>query len=193
MGEQVLAKPMRSKASNRKRSLKDRWVFGTWLGIATRSNEHLVALRDGKAVIKVRTILRRPMKDRWDVKHVKEIMARPRLPNPKDPDQLGVKSERLSKGVRIDEDGSRLERTKTAIQVPQTRDFLISEKVLDKYGYTEGCDGCDAVVLEHGQRPHSAACRSNIERRIREDGELAYRLDERDQRFSSGKAVEGNN
>ena len=42
--EQVMAKPLRSKRSTRKMSLKDRWAFATWVGIDVRTNEHVVVL-----------------------------------------------------------------------------------------------------------------------------------------------------
>jgi hypothetical protein len=46
VGEQVMAKPLRGKKTNRKVSLKDRWVFATWVGIDPRTNEHVVVLGD---------------------------------------------------------------------------------------------------------------------------------------------------
>ena len=47
IGEQVMAKPLRGKKSNRKMSLKNRWVFATWVGIDARTHEHVVVLGDG--------------------------------------------------------------------------------------------------------------------------------------------------
>ena len=46
-GEQVMAKPLRGRRSQKKVSLKDRWVFATWVGVDTRTNEHVVVLGAG--------------------------------------------------------------------------------------------------------------------------------------------------
>ena len=80
VGEQIMAKPLRGKKTNKKLSLKERWVFGTWVGIDLKTNGHLVILHGGGAAIKVRTVLRRPKADRWDLKVVSEIKATPRCP-----------------------------------------------------------------------------------------------------------------
>ena len=48
-GEQVLAKPLRQKKTSKKVSLATRWLHGTWVGIADRSNENLVVLPEGGA------------------------------------------------------------------------------------------------------------------------------------------------
>ena len=47
MGEMVLAKVRRKKKTMKKTHLQARWMFGTWLGIANRTNENLVALDQG--------------------------------------------------------------------------------------------------------------------------------------------------
>ena len=46
-GEQVMAKPKRSPETLRKRALKSKWVHGTWVGMTSNSNEHLVAVAEG--------------------------------------------------------------------------------------------------------------------------------------------------
>ena len=46
-GEQVMAKPKGSPETMRKISLKSKWVHGTWVGMTSNSNEHLVVLVEG--------------------------------------------------------------------------------------------------------------------------------------------------
>ena len=84
MGEQVIAKPKKSMTSRKKLSLKSKWVHGTWVGMAPRTNEHLVVLPNGGQVIKVRTIKRKPYDARWQDEAIKAIKANPRVPNPGD-------------------------------------------------------------------------------------------------------------
>ena len=81
-----MAKPLRGKKTTRKMSLKDRWVFATWVGVDSRTNEHVVVRGDGGAAIRVRTVLRRAASDRWNPEAVKAIKATPRTPNPEDKD-----------------------------------------------------------------------------------------------------------
>ena len=76
IGEQVLAKPKRNPTSNRKQALKSRWVHGTWVGITSRSNEHLVVLAQGGPAIRVRTVKRKPIADRWNFDEIQAIRAK---------------------------------------------------------------------------------------------------------------------
>jgi len=71
-------------------SLRERWVFSTWVGIDPKTNEHVVVLGDGGAAIRVRTVLRRPVADRWNATAVKAVIATPRVPNPRDEEQEQV-------------------------------------------------------------------------------------------------------
>ena len=83
-GEQVLAKPLRAPKTRNKLSLKSKWVFGTWIGIANMTNEHMIVLPGGGATIRVRTVKRRPMEERWSADEIAAIVSSPRAPNPHD-------------------------------------------------------------------------------------------------------------
>ena len=82
IGEQVMAKPLRGRKSQKKLSLKERWVFATWVGIDAKTHEHVVVMGEGGAAMRVRTVLRRPASDRWKVDAVKAVQPSPRVPNP---------------------------------------------------------------------------------------------------------------
>ena len=73
LGEQVLAKPMRARKTNKKLSLRQRWVDATWVGIDRKTNEHVVVLDDGGAAIRVRTVTRKPMSARWNKEKIEHI------------------------------------------------------------------------------------------------------------------------
>ena len=57
IGEQVIDKPLRGRRSQKNLSLKERWVFATWVGIDAKTNEHVVVTGEGGAAIRVRTVL----------------------------------------------------------------------------------------------------------------------------------------
>ena len=48
IGEQVMAKPLRRRKSQKTLSLKERW-FATWVGIDAKTNEHVVVLGEGES------------------------------------------------------------------------------------------------------------------------------------------------
>ena len=53
------------------------------------------------------------------------------------------------------------------------RRMKITESMLQKYGYTEGCEGCRAKAAGMTQKPHGEACRKRIEQAL--DGDAAGR------------------
>ena len=58
------------------------------------------------------------------------------------------------------------------IHEPMSRRMPITYKEVEKYGYIEGCPGCDAKKKgEIARRDHSEKCRKRIEERMEEDEE----------------------
>lgn len=100
-GEQVLAKSKRKPKSNRKQSLKSQWIEGSWFGFTRCSKEHLVAMLNGGPVIKVRTVERRMMSERYSEAHIAGIRATPRAPNLRDAKQEQPMHEGGRPGVHL--------------------------------------------------------------------------------------------
>ena len=99
IGEQVMAELLRGRKSHKKLSLKERWVFATWVGIDAKTKEHVFVIGEGGAAIRVRTVLIRPASDIWNVHAVKAMQASPRVPNPENLRQAKVMPERLTKKI----------------------------------------------------------------------------------------------
>ena len=183
IGEQVLAKPLRAQKSNKKLSLRSKWVHATWLGIAARTNEHIVAIEKGGAAIRVRTVKRKPAEDRWSGEALAEIKATPRNPNPKDEKQEEPLPERLTKGANPGGgDGDQLPNTNTEEDEVRLRDFKITKKLVEKFGITPGCKGCEGQIVGT-RRAHSAECRLRMEEKMQSDQQLSERIKERDRRI----------
>ena len=106
IGEQVTTKLLRGRKSQSKLSLKEGWVFATWVGRDPKTNEHVVVIGEGGAAIRVRTVLGRPASDKWNVDAVKAMQASLRVPNPHNLRQVAVKPERLTKKIEFEGDGS---------------------------------------------------------------------------------------
>ena len=65
-----------------------------------------MAIGEGGAAIRVRTVLRRPVSDRWHVDAVKAVHASPRVPNAENLRQAKVMPERLTMKIEVEGDGS---------------------------------------------------------------------------------------
>ena len=125
IGEKVLAKISRGRQRQRKQALQTRW------------KEAVVILEDGGHAVRCRTIKRRPKDARWDGKTISGIVATPRKPNASEPDKkdtgtgVTMKFEPLTKPeARAEEEVVR-------------RNFRITNRILEKYGHTPGCIGCE--------------------------------------------------
>ena len=188
-GEVVLAKLTASKTGHgkkkqQKRKLAPRSIRGVFVGQIARTGEHLVIKQNGDAV-RCRTIRRVPIEDRWCPEMILNIMGVPRLPAPSqaDPeslqasladDEARAKSARWTRSRR-DEVAEKRDAASPAsgagIQQPETRAsrdldirrMRITDAILEKYGFTDGCPGCQHKREGRpGHRPHTDECRQRL-------------------------------
>ena len=87
-GEQVHVKPKRRPQTNRKQSLDSKWKAGkacTWVGMTSRSNEHIVIILDGGLgfEIRARTVRRMSVDQRRSSDAIKRISAMVKTPFPR--------------------------------------------------------------------------------------------------------------
>ena len=111
------------------------------------------------------------------------MKATPRQPNPSNKDQKEPNSVHETKGLDTGCDGFKL--PATPMQEPdklRTRNFQISFEILEKAGYTQGCAGCEARLLEMKHRTHTAACRERLEEKMGNDAKMQQTLNKRDMR-----------
>ena len=81
VGQQVLAKPVRTKSSRRRRALKPQWVEATLVGLNARTGEHHVVLAKGGVAIRVRIVKRRAADEQWSVSAINDFKAILKTPN----------------------------------------------------------------------------------------------------------------
>ena len=144
--------------------------MGIWLGIEPRTGEHRVALLDGGPAVRVRTIIRVPDSEKWKADEVLKLKATPKRPNPLNSEQADTKSMRETKGLDVGGAGSKLAETPIQEETDvRSRDFRITQDILTRFGYTEGCVGCEARKSGMDHRNHSATCRSRLEARLSDD------------------------
>ena len=114
----------------------------TWVGHNARNGEHLVALASGGLAIRVRTARPRPESERWSAKAIREILATPAMPNPRDVTQDEVKAERSTKGVDFGlPEGNKMSRGENMEPKVEHREFKITLDVLEAYGSRRGVKG----------------------------------------------------
>ena len=191
-GEQVMAKPKRHPKTARTSPLASRWHEATWVGFIQRTNEHVVVLKDGGPAIRCRTCKPRPSGQRWSAAQVEAVGVTPDRPNAKDPEQTAPRNEGSTRGLDFGarRGGQDLPQGRTQMEPDLKRDFRITDVLLEKYGYTEGCIGCEAKIDGTARRGHSKACRQRIEEAVREDNPEAEFIRRRDERFQKPEKSE---
>ena len=143
------------KAKKGKKKLAERNVLGTWLGIHPRTGEHVIAIHIGEA-IRVRSVHRVVFEERWSPDAVRAVRALPRRPGAgqTDPAPRLLVEETDGGGAS----GANLDQLEPEEQRAVPRELKINQRLLDKFGYTEGCPGCiykqlkSSTVHDEGRR-----------------------------------------
>ena len=118
------------------------------------------------------------MDERWKGDLIKKLQGTPARPDPN--------REQLMKLMRVRFDPPQVGQPDPTMQPrkePQMRRMKITESMLQKYGSTEGCEGCRAKAAGMTQKPHGEACRKRMEQALDGDEggrELRRKNTERD-------------
>ena len=154
--------------------MKEGWVFATWVGIDAKTIEHVVVIGEGEAAIRVRTVHGRPASDKWNVKAMRASL---RVPNRQNLRQVTVKPERLTKKIEVEGDGSEIQEQVRRFQEFKFREFKLTKGILEKFGLSDNCKGCEAAASGTGARRHTGDCQQRLEQWIHDDEVLRVRLD----------------
>ena len=119
--------------------MAERNVLGTWLGIHPRTGEHVIAFHIGEA-IRVRSVHRVVLEERWSPDAVRAVRALPRRPGPGQTEPAPRLLVEQPSGKEAS--GANLEQPEAEERRAAPRELKIDQRLLDKYGYTEGCPGC---------------------------------------------------
>ena len=183
-GEQVFGKLAAKRVVNKsktktvhKNKMATRWIRGTWVGMTDRSHESILITRQGKAV-RVRTIKRTPIEERWSAEEIKKIVATPRNPVPgekvEEPEarHAGEQAQEAPEEAGAEE-APKQERDEPRLPRPMMREgeakeMRITKRMLEQFGYSTempwnmDCLGCTHSRLGLDHRAHSSACRERI-------------------------------
>ena len=186
-GECVWWMPLRPQTAQPS-NLDPRVEEGCFVGLREISDEALIMTSEG--LVKCRDIRRRPEPERWSDVLIRAVSATPCDPNP------GTNDMRI-RTIRVD---ARTVPRTTASQgkSQKTRRMRLMKKDFERFGYSEGCDGCDTMRSGRmvqirrrdgmgettAHRPHTSACRDRIHQRLLESDEGVQRLTRDDQRVT---------
>ena len=164
------------------------WHFGVWLGHTRDSNEMLVGTEHG--VRRTYAVKRLPEEERWNKDKVKNLVGTPRQPDPK---RGGLQ---VPVQVRFEEEEPKEApiETKPSLKEGLTRRVFITDRDLKKYGYTEGCVGCESRLRgppgrqNRARRNHDETCRRRLEEAMKIDPEDCQRVADADERMTEAIA-----
>ena len=141
---------------------------GIFLGLHRSTNSYLVATNDGGCV-HARSVTRRPEQDRWDAQALADVCQLPR-----DSRDRGEAARRPFDGPSEDR-GPTAESTRPA----PVRRMRINKSDLVRYGFHRDCPQCEHIQkYGHAQpgRPHTDACRKQLEEAMAETEDGRERL-----------------
>ena len=155
LGEKVWYKQIRDQ-KERKDKLESEWKEGIWLGHSRNTNETIIGTKEG--VIRAYAIKRQDPDQRWSEQWIREMTGTPQRPDPKRGELM------IPIKVRFDPPSADVpEPTEPLRKEAGMRRMKITEAMLGKYGYSEGCEGCRSKAVGTTQKPHSENCRQRIE------------------------------
>ena len=144
---------------------------GIYLGKTHTSGECIIGTKDG--IIKARDVYRKSMDERYNQNLLKLIRGTPWKTTPQNevegeevPEFRVVNPGEPQQGQHAEQDGEAMPRR-----------VKITREVLERFGYTSGCPGCNNTRLGRYHRAHSEQCRERLEEAIREDETTKHRIE----------------
>jgi hypothetical protein len=154
-------------------------MVGTYVGIVERTGEHVLVGKNGRAV-RVRTVRRAPIQERWAQGLVLEMKATPRHPDPttksRDIEPVLGEEPQAPEAPIPDVIYQKVPRMHDPREF-DTRELRLTRRLLDKFGYAPECEGCIAIQGDFPKRKHRASCRERMYRAINADPDERRLLD----------------
>ena len=185
-GESIWFKRLRDQ-KRRGGKFDSEWREGIWLGHARSSDEHLIGTDAG--VVRAWTVRRKPEEERWQGMAIKALRGSPQQPDPARPGM------RIPIEVEFDPEEEFQEDRVEPCAEDAARQLQIRRWMLEKFGETPGCRGCEHLLSHKDKRPHTQECRRRIKDALAgdEEGRRVLRREEarRKQQRSQDRDPEG--
>ena len=184
-GECVLFKPLKGEHQGSK--MEALFLPGLYLGLQEGTGLRWVGTASG--VQRSWTIKRRPTEEQWVVEELNKVIGLPWQLRPKPIEGGGAMSPSSpEKDVMIELESGGDEAAATPLVERKRKGYVrrglyIRRDVeLRQFGYTEGCDGCEAARHGLAHRQHSRACKQRIAEELEKSDEGKKRVEKVKQR-----------
>ena len=191
-GEKVLWKHNGGTAKMEK--INARWSHGLFVGVRVRSSELIVFDQDTKEVKTVRTVRRVPEEQRWSADNLAWVQSVPWNAGQGDAEADGELPEfdvKHGPGRRL---------TPGEVEEVQTKENLdivhrahLRRADFDRFGFTDRCAGCSAMIRGLKPQPHVEHCRRRMESLLEDDSRIKNakaRLSDKGRRMREEKEQE---
>ena len=170
-GSQVMLKVMDKVSGG---LMQERWVEGTWLGSRFTTLEHLVARKSDGVVVRTRAV--RDLQKSPTVEDLDRIIGHPHAPQ-------GVQRYRrldVPRPETVPEPEEHRPATAPDPSRPIPRAVYITRAMLERHGYSEGCQRCNAMRRgqTYGTGGHSGDCRRRMEAALAQDEEYQFKVEQ---------------
>ena len=188
-GERILFRE--AKARREKDDLSSRWQTGYYVGTCSKTASLLVMTKEG--VIRASSFKIMSAEERFEVIGWDELKGTPWCMRPRERQQLSVaEDEAQAPGAAPD-----LEE-EMQLRPMVRRRLYVTQNDIERFGPTEGCDGCETVqggappAAAGGRvRRHTQVCRDRVSELLARDSEGSVRVEQARSRMAS-RPVQGN-
>ena len=141
------------------------WEDGIYLGIKGLSGEIIVGTKEG--IWKTRTIRRKPEKERWSPENSALIGGVPWKMSMDDEDEDGSVPQGVLKEMPAKRKEESEEHKQGVAEPVAPKSFQISREDLEKFGYTDGCAACRAILRgRFNRQSHGERCRERMRKEL---------------------------
>ena len=163
-GERVLWKHGRLGAKMEK--INARWSYGMFLGVKVKSGELIILDFETETISYVRTVRRVPEEQRWSAEYLGKVLVVPWNRGAGDGEADGDAPEydaRHGPGRALTAEEKEQMATETADAPRIVHRAHLKKADFDRFGYSDRCGGCSAILRGLHIQPHTSQCRARIE------------------------------
>jgi hypothetical protein len=150
--------------------LNPRWGYGLFIGVRAKSNELIIVDQETQDIKYVRTVRRVPEEQRWSADNLAWVQAVPWNTGKGDPEADGELPEfdvKQGPGRRLTPGEVEEIATKETLDI--ARRAHLRKTDFDKFGFTDRCPGCSAMIRGLRIQPHAEHCRRRMDKNSEED------------------------
>ena len=147
-----------------------RWGYGLFIGVRARSNELIIVDQESKGINYVRTVRRVPEVQRWSAANLEWVSAVPWNKGQEDDKADGEAPEfdvKQGPGRRLAPE--EVEEVAATVTPQLVHRAHLRKADFEKYGFTDQCGGCSAILRGLHIQPHTTQCRERMEGHLEND------------------------